>query len=1098
MEALEARSLLSGFQIEQPSFIVLPSPDSRPLDASQPYGNSPSQVRAVYNFTNVSYGGVAGDGSGQTIAIIDAFNQPNIVSDLQAFDARFNLPAPPSFRILAQDGSSNLPSNAAPGGWGVEITLDVEWVHAMAPGANILLVEANSAGADLFTAVNFARQQPGVSAISMSWGSSEFQGENYYDQFLTTPVGHTGITFLASTGDSGSPGDYPAYSADVLAVGGTGFGQLVDSNGDYPSEVGWNLGGGGISTYENQPSYQQGVVNQSAAARTIPDVAFDAASGVSVYDSYDEGPTNPWMDVAGTSLSAACWAGLIAVADQGRVLAAMGTLADQEAMDLLYADSQANGTNSGFHDVTTGNNGFSAGLGYDLVTGLGTPIANDLVNILGGGGPPLPGTPTSLSPVSTVNTYVPTFQWSAATGAVGYELSITDSTTSTAVLTDLQVQGTTFTGLALHNGDTYTWQVFAYAGSQTGTPAQATFIVNAPVIGKPSPTAPANNAVINNALPTLQWTTVAGATGYNVQFYDASNPNAAVQFTTTASSYALTSPLANGHTYDWVVSAFQSFGGVNVSGTQSAITAFTVTIPPPPSLIAPSGSLTSQEPNFQWSAVSGASSYLLTLIDTTTGGTIDNGLIVTGTSYTPSAPLRAGDAFRWFVRSVDTAGDTSTTPLALAFSIAPGPGVPAPQSPSGSITSTTPPFRWSAVAGATAYEITILDTTGGGSTVVINALRVAGTSYSLQTPLANGHSYSWQILALNGSGLQSVWSNPLAFSVASGTISGTVFLDVNANGQLDVGEPGLAGRTVFVDLNGNGVFQSNDPYAVTDGSGHFILIVAPGRYSVRLLTFKGDKETTPVGGAYAVSLTLGQALAGDVFGLQPGSLANPVPTSATPFGPSRNPNVNTAIVKGLYNLVLGRAADSAGLTYWTGQLQAGVSVAQVTGYFYASSAYDSRVITLYYQTLLGRTGAAAEITGWVAAMQAGWTKAQVADAFISSSEFNSQAPDSAGFIQVLYGDILDRQAGAAEVAAWSQALGNGLSRSTVAAMILSSSEAAGLAVSSDYVAFLGRPAATTEVNAWVSLCGTGHVSLDGIAAMLLGSSEYYARALTSV
>jgi len=208
--------------------------------------------------------------------------------------------------------------------------------------------------------------------------------------------------------------------------------------------------------------------------------------------------------------------------------------------------------------------------------------------------------------------------------------------------------------------------------------------------------------------------------------------------------------------------------------------------------------------------------------------------------------------------------------------------------------------------------------------------------------------------------------------------------------------------------------------------------------------------------------------------------------------------VNTAIVKGLYNLVLGQAADSAGLAYWTGQLQAGMSVAQVAGYFYASSAYDSRVVTSYYQTLLGRTGTAAEITGWVAAMQAGWTKSQVANAFISSSEFNSQAPDSAGFIQALYGDILDRQAGAAEVAAWSQALSNGLSRSALAAMILSSSEAAGLAVSSDYVAFLGRPATTGEVNAWVSLYGTGQLSLDGIAAMFLGSSEYYARALTSV
>jgi hypothetical protein len=325
-----------------------------------------------------------------------------------------------------------------------------------------------------------------------------------------------------------------------------------------------------------------------------------------------------------------------------------------------------------------------------------------------------------------------------------------------------------------------------------------------------------------------------------------------------------------------------------------------------------------------------------------------------------------------------------------------------------------------------------------------------------------------------------------------------VFLDINANGRLDANEPGLGSRTVFVDLNGTGVFVSTDPYAITDGSGRFSLTLAPGSYSVQLLTFMGDKETTPVGGAYVVNLAVGQTFVGNVFGVQTGSLANPVPTNATPFGPTLNPNSNTAIVKGLYSLVLGQSADSAGIAYWTGQFRAGKSVAQVAGYLYASAAYDSHVVALYYQTLLGRAGNTAEINGWVAAMQAGWTKAQVAGAFISSSAFNAKYPGSTAFTQALYGDILGRQAGAAEVAACSQALGNGMSRSTLAAMILTSTEAAGLAVASDYVAFLGRSATSTDVNAWVSQYLTGQVSLDGIAAKILGSSEFYARATATV
>src|SRR6185295_2318270 len=125
------------------------------------------------------------------------------------------------------------------------------------------LVEATSSGfADLVqAAVNYARNQPGVVAVSMSFGSDEFSGENSYDSYFTTPSGHTGVTFLSATGDDGQPGGYPAYSPNVVAVGGTTL--TIDPLGNYLSEAGWSGSGGGISLYQSKPSYQSAVTQSS-------------------------------------------------------------------------------------------------------------------------------------------------------------------------------------------------------------------------------------------------------------------------------------------------------------------------------------------------------------------------------------------------------------------------------------------------------------------------------------------------------------------------------------------------------------------------------------------------------------------------------------------------------------------------------------------------------------------------------------------------------------------------------------------------------------------------------------------------------------------
>jgi hypothetical protein len=357
------------------------SSGASPMQTAGPTGMTPTQIRQAYGFNNVSFGSQAANGLGSTIAIVDAYDDPNIANDLTAFDTQFDLPAPPTFTKVNQTGGSTFP--AADAGWITEIALDVEWSHAVAPGANILLVEANSNNnSDLYAAVDYARHAAGVVAVSMSWGEGESSSETTTDSYFTTPSGHAGVTFLASSGDGGAPPIYPSISPNVVSVGGTSL--YLTAQNAYSSETGWYGSGGGISSYEAQPAYQDGVVAQSTTYRTDPDISYDADpdTGFPVYDSYNNGTVTPWGQWGGTSDAAPQWAALVAIADQGRALAGEGSLNGvTQTLPILYAAPQ-----SDFHDVTSGTSEgypeYSAGPGYDLVTGRGTPYANQIIHSL--------------------------------------------------------------------------------------------------------------------------------------------------------------------------------------------------------------------------------------------------------------------------------------------------------------------------------------------------------------------------------------------------------------------------------------------------------------------------------------------------------------------------------------------------------------------------------------------------------------------------------------------------------------------------------------------------------------------------------------------
>jgi subtilase family serine protease len=386
-ESLELRQLLSAdasvTSVNQitahTNLTVVPA-----VTTTSPTGLTPQEIQNAYGVNLISFSGgtISGTGAGQTIAIVDAYSDHNITADLAAFDKQFGLPAPPSFTV------DNLGATTTDPGWALETSLDVEWAHAIAPQANIILVESpDTSLGNLFYSVRYASEQPGVSVVSMSWGTNEFSSESLYNNVLVTPAGHANVSYVAASGDEGAWGgpEFPSVLPNVLAVGGTTL--SLSSTGAYSSESGWNGSTGGFSgldsgfsSYQTEPSYQTSTlasVGLSYGVRTTPDVSFNADpnSGVPVYDSVSYDGQSGWFTLGGTSAAAPAWAGLVAITDQGLATAGKSSLSTTQVLTNLYSLPS-----SDFNDITTGYNGYSATPGYDLVTGIGTPKANLVVS----------------------------------------------------------------------------------------------------------------------------------------------------------------------------------------------------------------------------------------------------------------------------------------------------------------------------------------------------------------------------------------------------------------------------------------------------------------------------------------------------------------------------------------------------------------------------------------------------------------------------------------------------------------------------------------------------------------------------------------------
>jgi subtilase family serine protease len=326
-----------------------------------PSGFSPSQLATAYGLgTSMTLG------LGKTIAIVDAYDYPTAENDLNVFSSWWRLPA-----CTTNNGCFKLvyatKQPKANCGWAQEAALDIEWAHAMAPDAKIVLVEAASnSNADLFAAVDIATRAVvagGGGAVSMSWGGSESSGETVYEtHFNGGSNGGSNVIYFAASGDAGGKTIYPGTSPYVVSAGGTS----LKLNPDYTiqSEMGWSGSGGGTSPYFGRPSYQDNIISIVGTQRGVPDFSFvaDPYTGVSVYDSTRCTGMEGWMVFGGTSVSSPSLAGIVTAAHP-----ASSTTSE---LGNIYSGL---GNPDYFNDITSGTAGmYSATKGWDFVTGVGS------------------------------------------------------------------------------------------------------------------------------------------------------------------------------------------------------------------------------------------------------------------------------------------------------------------------------------------------------------------------------------------------------------------------------------------------------------------------------------------------------------------------------------------------------------------------------------------------------------------------------------------------------------------------------------------------------------------------------------------------------
>ncbi|WP_022980931.1 S53 family peptidase [Ideonella sp. B508-1] len=639
---------------------------------------TPAQIRAAYQLpalpaagTTLSAAQAAQLGAGQTVYIVDAYHDPSVVAELAAFNSKFGLPACTTTAIAATASlplaaaaktgcsfsvvyanSAGKMSTTAPAydaGWATEITLDVQWAHATAPLARIVLIEAPDASLNsLLAAVQLANAMgPGV--VSMSFGA----GEGSWVGSVDGAFAGTGMSYAAATGDNGAGVEWPSVSARVLGVGGTSLAYSGAARG----EAVWSGTGGGVSAYVATPSYQNSSVPGMGVPvrRGVADVAFNAdpATGQYVATIAPGSSTVGWVSAGGTSLATPQWAGLLAVANALRAQTGLASLTTPQTA--LYGGIASKSTSyaASFLDVTSGSHGScsvcSAKAGFDLPSGLGTPQASALLSALSSAS--VLATPPVVTP-ATVN------------GQVGVALSFSVSVTA-ANPVSYSLSGAP-AGMAVSTAGVVSWaapvagsyQVTATAkDSKTGLSGQGVYTV---VIAAPVAPTVSTATVNGTAGQALQYT--VGVSAANAVSYSLAGAPAGVAISTSG-VLSWAKPVVG--SYKITVSAKDSKTGLSGSGVITLVIQAAATTPAGPVISAPaltgkagqplSGTITITDPGVSWLQV------------TIGGAPLGMGFSLSGTSVNLSWPKPVAGSYTLTLKVIDSAGRSATATQSIVI-----------------------------------------------------------------------------------------------------------------------------------------------------------------------------------------------------------------------------------------------------------------------------------------------------------------------------------------------------------------------------------------------------------------------------------------------
>lgn len=720
----------------------------KPLATGAVTTYTPAQIRAAYGLpalpaagTTLSTSQALSLGAGQTIYIVNAMHNPNVVAELAAFNAKFGLPTcttkailPTATLPLAAASSAGCElsvvyataagamTTAAPAydsGWATEIALDVQWAHATAPMARIVLIEAPDPSLNsLVGAIKLANAM-GPGAVSMSFGATEGSWTGSVD----SAFGGTNMSYLAATGDNGTEVSWPAVSPKVLAVGGT---TLTYSGTGSRTEVAWSGTGGGVSAYTATPSYQTSAVPGmgSPLRRTVGDVAFNADPSSGQYTAVmtPGSSTVNWISAGGTSLSTPQWAGLVAVSNAMRVQLGKTLLGQPHPMLYGQIATVAGTYASTFKDITSGTHGTcgacTAKTGFDQLTGLGTPNAGSLLTSLSG---------LSLPPVAPVVTAA------TITGKVGTALSFTASATAQNTVT-WSLTGAP-SGMAISTAGVVSW----------ATPVAGTYKVT--VTAKDS-----KSGLTGSAVYTV---TIAAATAPVV--------TAATLTAKVATAFSYTLQVKSDYAVTWSMTGAPTGMALSTSGVLTwaspVLGTYTITVTAKDSKTGLTGSAK------VGLTVAAAAAPVVTSASAT--GTA-------GTPFSATVKVKADNAVTWSMTGAPT-GMTISTAGVLAWS--------APVAGTYTVTVTAKDSK-TGLSGSGKISITIAAASAGPAITWSGMTGVAGQAFNgkltITAPNATYLSISisgmpWGMMpSLSGSVVTLYWASPVA---------GTYNLAVSATDQ---------------------------------------------------------------------------------------------------------------------------------------------------------------------------------------------------------------------------------------------------------------------------------------------------------------------------